>query len=184
MKSVLKIINDFNVKTILEVGLGIGAICDTVLKYSKASNKSYKYVGTEANEFCLNALKDNVEFYNELEINKDVDSVESSQFDFIIIDGADDTIKSIKHLCKPRTVIYIEGFRGSQVNIIKEVFPSAKHSEIISLYKNPEYGPFPSNRWVGGGQLIFIKPTGKQNIYWAKEKVKTFIKRKLRKFYN
>jgi hypothetical protein len=182
LKCILKLINDFKVKSVLELGLGIGSISDTILTYSKTNNKEIKYFGTEANEFCLNALKSNVKNYSEINLFSSVSSIDSSnKFDLIIVDGSDEGLKSIKNYCKESTLIFIEGLRDSQIKIIKDLFPNSIHVELISKQKNPKYGPFSSEKWSGGGQLIFINPDLKQKIYWFKEKVKTYIKRRIRK---
>lgn len=181
--SILKLINDFKIKSILEVGLGIGSIADTVFKYAKSTNKLIGYTGTEANDFCLNALKINVELYEKIELFQTISEINNqNKYDFIIVDGSDESLKEIATYCKQNTIIFVEGFRGSQVDSLKQVFPKYKHVEIISNYKNPKYGPFPSDRWTGGGQLIFINPNLNNKLYWFKEKLKSFLKRRQRKF--
>ena len=67
------------------------------------------------------------------------------------------------------------------MNIIKNIFPDYIHVEIISKEKNPNYGPFSSESWSGGGQLIFINPNLYQRYYWFKEKLKSYLKRRLRR---
>lgn len=181
--TILKLIEDFNVKSILEVGLGIGSISDTVFKYAESNNKVIDYAGTEANDFCLQALKSNVEDYNAIDLYEAIINIKNNKkYDFIIVDGSDASLVEISSFCKQDSIIYVEGFRGSQVNSLKKIFPNFKHVEIISSYKNPNYGPFPSNRWTGGGQLVFINPNFYLKMYWFKEKVKSFLKRRLRKF--
>jgi hypothetical protein len=183
LKSILKLINDFEVKSVLELGLGIGSISDTILTYSKINNKEIMYYGTEANEFCLNALSKNIINYSEIKLFSSVLEIESNmKFDLIIVDGSDEGLNSIKKYCKTNTLIFIEGLRNSQIKVIKEIFPKNVHVELISKEKNPEFGPFSSEKWSGGGQLIFVNPSLNQKVYWFKEKIRTFIYRKVRKF--
>lgn len=183
LKIILRLAADFNVQSVLEVGLGIGSISDTLFKYAETRNIAMQYVGTEANGFCLNALPKNVQRYEKIALYEDLGKIPHGQkFDLIIVDGGDDSLRSIAAFTKPDTVIFVEGWRGSQVKLIKEVFPSSLHVEIISSEKNPDYGPFPANQWGGGGQLIFANPTFGRRWYWFVEKVKTFVKRRLRKF--
>jgi hypothetical protein len=183
LKSILKLVSDYKVKSVLELGLGIGSISDSILTYSKNNREAIQYVGTETNEFCLQELKKNVASYSEIELHQSLLEINTNyKFDLIIVDGSDDGLKSIEKYCKKHTLIFIEGFRGTQVSTIKNIFPNYIHVEIISKEKNPVYGPFSSENWSGGGQLIFINPNFGQKIYWFKEKVKSFIKRRIRRF--
>ena len=68
LETILRVIKIFKVHTILELGLGIGSISDTVLKYSNVAHKKIGYVGTEKNEFCLEVLKKNVSHYDQIEL--------------------------------------------------------------------------------------------------------------------
>jgi hypothetical protein len=173
--TILKIFKDFKVQSVLEVGLGIGSISDSILNYARINNQKIIYSGTEANDFCLNALKINVDNYDLINLFDNISDLDSNQkFDFIIVDGSDKSLKEIFKFCNSKTIIYVEGYRGSQVESLKEIFPNFKHVEIISNYKNPSYGPFSSEIWCGGGQLIFINPSFGDKIYWFNEKVKTF----------
>ncbi len=181
--TILKLIQDFKVQSILEVGMGIGSISDTVLKYAKEKNIKIDYTGTEANEFCLNALKSNIEDYNSIDLFNSIAGFNNiRKFDLIIIDGSDDRLQYLPDFCKLNTILYVEGCRRSQVESIMSMYPKLKHAEMISSYKNPKYGPFSSEIWSGGGQLIFLNPTFNNSIYWFKEKVNSFLKRRLRKF--
>lgn len=181
--TILKLIQDFKVKSVLEVGLGIGSIADTVFKYAKKKNIDINYTGTEANAFCLQALKTNVEDYNSIHLyNAIADVKRDKKYDLIIVDGSDASLNEIISFCKQKTIIYVEGYRISQVDSLKKMFPNFKHVEIASSYKNPKYGPFPSDIWSGGGQLIFINPNFYSKLYWFAEKVKSFLNRRLRKF--
>ncbi len=182
LKIILRLVSDFKVRSVLEVGLGIGSISDTIFKYAEANKSEMYYTGTEANEFCLEALKSNVERYDKIHLFESLAQVsQDRKYDLIIVDGSDESLKSIAAFTKPDTVIFVEGWRGSQVSQLKEIFPDCVHVEIISSYRNPSYGPFPSDKWSGGGQLIFTSPTLYRKAYWFKERVATFLKRRLRK---
>ena len=174
---IVRLINDFNVKSVLEIGLGIGCITETVLTFSK----DVIYLGTEANEFCLEALQVNITNYDSLQIYNDLSEIPLGVTnDFIIVDGSDVSFSLIKRMCHKKTIIFIEGGRALQVNDLKKLFPRAMHVEMISDYKCPDYGPFSNKNWSNGGQLIFPYPTVKMKIYYLKEKIATYWKRKKR----
>jgi hypothetical protein len=178
-----KIIKIFNVKSILELGLGIGSISDTVLKMAKFSKRNLRYVGTESNEFCKHALLQNVEDYDKLEQRDTLSEVGANEkFDLIIIDGLENTLKDISENCKLRSIIFIEGDRRPQRELIMSIFPKAKHVNVISLRKNKRESHGNPNFFTGGGQLIFINPDMSMRAYWFKEKLLTYVKRIIRKF--
>lgn len=178
LKCALRLIQDFQLKNILEVGIGIGCIADTILE----SSPNLSYTATEANAFCLNAIKSNVAQIDRVKLYKDLNQIpEDTFFDFIIIDGSDDSLAQVKRMCTPETVIFIEGGRALQVASLKKIFPKVLHAEMLSDYKNPACGPFSSQFWCGGGQLIFPYPNFKMRWYYWKEKWATYQKRKKRK---
>lgn len=177
LKCILRIIKSFEVKNVLEVGVGIGCIADTILEYSNEIN----YSATEANEFCLNEIKKNINQIDRIELYSKIEDIPSEKsFDLIIVDGLDDTMDKIKILSHKRSIIFIEGGRFVQLKMLKSLFPKLLHTELISSYKNPNYGPFLSENWSGGGQLIFPNPTIRMKLYYFKEKISTYIKRKIR----
>jgi hypothetical protein len=184
LETILKICRDFKIKSILEVGLGIGAIADTVQIYYNTQNRNLNYSGTEANQFCLSVLPFNVKDFKSLILFDSIALVtENSKFDLIILDAADDNLEKLISLISASGIIFVEGGRGRQVQKLKQIFSNALHAEVISLKRNRPYGPFNSAHWMGGGQLIFVNPTLIQKMYWFKEKVITFTKYKLRKLY-
>jgi len=182
LETILKIIKIFKVNTILELGLGIGSISDTVLKYAKEANKNIGYVGTEKNEFCLEALKKNVSDYDQIELFSELNQINNKKFDLIIIDGYDDTLKQIVAFCKKHTIVFIEGDRKGQTENIRHIFPKNRYVNVITLNKNKPYSHSGgnTNHYVGGGQLIFIDPTPKMKWFWFQQKVATYIINKLR----
>jgi spore coat polysaccharide biosynthesis predicted glycosyltransferase SpsG len=182
LETLLKIIKIFKVNSILELGLGIGSISDTVLKYAKKANHTIGYVGTEKNDFCLNALKSNVLDFDKIEWYAELNQIKNKKFDLIIIDGYDDTLKEVVAFCNKNTIIFIEGDRKGQTETIRQIFPKNKYVNIITLNKNKAYSHSGgnTNHYVGGGQLIFIDPTSKMKWFWFQQKVATYIINKLR----
>jgi hypothetical protein len=182
IKTILRLVENFKAKNILEVGLGIGAICDSVLQYDKMKNLGLHYVGTEANGFCLDALPKNVIDFDKIELYSGVSDVPVQQFDLIIVDGADENFAKIASLCGKDTIIYIEGDRGPQTQSVKQIFPNVKHINVITLQRNHEYahGSSTPETYMGGGQLIFTDPTLGRKLFWFVEKVKSFTRRNIR----
>ena len=180
---IIKLIERFNIKSVLELGLGIGAIADTVLKFSEQSNWNLKYVGTEENDFCNNALRKNIEYYTKLEHYNNLSELDpNNSFDLIIIDGLDDNFQQIKSYCKKRSIIFIEGDRTPQTNIIMSIFPKARHVNVITLEKNKSYSHGNPDFFIGGGRIIFINPDTKMTLFYWQARISTYIKRILRNF--
>jgi hypothetical protein len=179
---ILKLIKKYKVKSILEVGLGIGSISDTVLEFASQHHYPLLYVGTEANEFCLDALKKNVGNYDKIELYNSISSIMNRKFDLIIVDGSDSDFEKITNFCKADTIVFIEGDRTLQTKSIMEYFPTAKHVNLVTLDRNRTYahGTSTPESYMGGGQLIFIDPEAGRKLFWFKEKVSTYIKRKIR----
>ena len=109
--------------------------------------------------------------------------VKQNKFDFIIIDGYDETLKEILSFCKKNTIIFIEGDRKGQTETVRQIFPKSKHVNIITLNKNKSYahGYCPTSSYIGGGQVIFINPTLQMKFFWIQQKIRTFIINKIRK---
>ena len=183
LETILKLLQQFRLKKVLELGLGIGSICDTVLKFNHNNNLGIRYFGTENNDFCLSVLPKNVICYEHINLYLKLEEVEKDNFDFIIIDGSDESIKNIRDYCGKHAVIFIEGDRKTQTQTILDIFPGGLYVDVITLEKNPSYAHEGRSihSYKGGGKLIFINPTIWMKIYWAKEKNLTFVKRKIRK---
>lgn len=186
IKTILRLIDHFKAKNILEVGLGIGAICDSVLQYGKMNNCSLHYVGTEANAFCLDALPKNVTDFDKIELYTSVSELPVQSFDIIIVDGADDSFAKIASLCHKDTIIYLEGDRAPQTQSVKQFFPDAKHVNVITLQRNRDYahGSSTPATYMGGGQLIFTDPSLGRKLFWFVEKIKSFTRRNIRVLKN
>jgi hypothetical protein len=184
LETIVKIMKKFNVESILELGLGIGSIVDTVLKYSNNHYKEISYFGTEKNEFCLHVLKTYVEDFEKINVFPELNLILGNTFDLIIIDGYDDTLKQILSYCKKNTMIYIEGDRSVQRDSILKTFPKCKYVNIITMSKKKPYahGYSEITHFIGGGQLIFINPTGFMSLFWLQQKIGTFIKYRIREY--
>lgn len=178
LKCILRLIETFKIQKVLEVGIGIGCIADAILE----SSPSIDYTATEANEFCLNAIQKNITQINRVSLCADLSQIpEGRSFDLIIIDGTDESLEKVKRMCTKHSIIFIEGGRSLQLEMLKSLFQNVLHTEMISNYKNPNYGPFSSENWSGGGQLIFPYPNLKMKLFYVNEKISTFLKRKYRK---
>lgn len=182
LEKILRFISHYNVKRVLEIGLGIGSISDAILKFSKLNNLEIKYTGTESNEFCLQELPLNVEDFSKISLYSSLMLLpKNSTYDLIIIDGSDDSLNQIKKHCAKNAIIFIEGGRASQIKTVQDIFPDSKYVEVISLRQPPSYGPF-HQKWTGGGSLIATNPSVFQSASIFTEKIKTFAKRRLRKY--
>ena len=171
------LVENFGIKGILEVGLGIGSISGIVLAVNK-NKPDIDYIGTEADDFCLNALPENLkEDYNRLKIYPNLTEIPSDKkIDLIIIDGKDHNLQAVKDLISENGILAIEGDRIPQQDSLQELFPQHKYVHCISLKKNKEYSPFSTENWQGGLKIILVYPTLKQNLWWFKEKYFTKIK--------
>jgi len=176
IEKINELVKIFRVERILEVGLGIGSISGIILAVNK--DKKLIYMGTEANNFCLKALRDNLgEDYNRLTIISDLTQISVlNKFDLIIIDGKDQNLNIAKDLISYHGIIAIEGDRISQLDSLQKFFPNHRYVHLISLNKNESFSPFPITNWQGGLKVIFINPTGFQKLWWVKEKISTKLK--------
>ena len=182
LEIILRLITDFKFDKVLEIGLGIGSISDTVLEFSRKKNSPITYFGTEKNEFCLNALRRNVTDFKRIHLYSSISAIpKSEKFNFVVIDGSDSSLVEIKTLLSKHPILFVEGGRRPQINLIKQIYPNALESEVVSIRKPPEYGPF-HQKWTGSGHIIFCEPTMYQKLYWFVEKVKSYTKRRIRKF--
>ena len=109
-------------------------IFDRIQKiFKKKEKRKICYVGTEKNEFCLNALKRNVIDYSQIELYSELNQIDNKKFDLIIIDGYDDTMKEIVNFCKKNAIIFIEGDRKGQTETVLQIFP------VVADLKNSLY---------------------------------------------
>jgi spore coat polysaccharide biosynthesis predicted glycosyltransferase SpsG len=180
LESLLLLIVTFKVKNILELGMGIGSVSDTILKFDQINN--INYFGTENNDFCLKVLPQNVEHFKKITLVPELKYIKNKKFDLIIVDGLDESLVDIEKYCAESTILFMEGDRATQTAKILNIFPKSLYVNVITLEKNSPYGHEGGNihNYKGGGQLFFINPTFQMRKYWFQQKVGTFIKRKIR----
>ena len=183
LEEILRIVGKFNIKNILEVGLGIGSISDAILNFSQQNSLDINYSGTEANEFCLEQLPLNVDRFNHIKLYAEISDIAGGNlFDFIVVDGSDALLFDVKKYCSKNAIIFIEGGRDSQVQILNRTFPDALFTRIMSIRKPPLYGPF-QQRWSGGATIIAVNADRCQRRFIYEQKIRTFINRRLRRIF-
>lgn len=186
IEKILDIVEFNSPKRILEVGLGIGSISYSIIDYLSHKKTSFEYFGTEANDFCLDELRKNLkDNYSKINLFQNIEKVNTQKkFDLIIIDGADNSIENINNLIADNGIIFIEGDRKYQLDKLLKVFPKHKFVHTVSDYREPDYGPFTTGNWSGGGKLVYINPTFKQKVNWLLEKLKSSYRNRItRKIY-
>jgi hypothetical protein len=186
LEKLLKIVYYFKVKNILEIGMGIGSVSDTILKLKHSNKLDILYEGTENNDFCLRVLPHNVSYFKEVQLYSSLEAIREKSYDLIIIDGSDNHLIALKNLCNRHAILFVEGGRYEQTMKILDMFSKHLYVNVISLKKNPTYAHEGRSveSYIGGGQLIFINPTFQMRLYWFKEKLATFFKRKIRMLKN
>ena len=168
------LIRKFDIKNVLEVGLGIGSIAGSLLEM----NRGLTYSGIEKNRFCLESLPKNLgSNYKRLTIYPNLLSVPTEiEFGLVIIDGKDPDLPAIKKMLSMRGIIVLEGDRLQQQKVLQNFDSRQKMVHAISLRKNKSYSPFPAEEWQGGLKIIFTNPSRTQYIWWLKEKILTKLK--------
>lgn len=183
LETLLKIVEYFKVKSVLEVGMGIGSVSDTILCYLGERKQDVLYHGTESNEYCLNVLPQNVKLFSQIDVFSNLNSLPDRKYDLIVIDGSDLSLGKLQEICSEKAIFFIEGGRQEQTNMLLELFPKSLYVNVITLRKNPPYAHEgrSSKSYIGGGQLLFVNPTFKMRLFWLKEKLSTFVKIRIRK---
>lgn len=186
LKKIIDIIKNYKIKSVLELGLGIGSISFCIIEFSKEFNKQLEYTGTESNEFCLEVLPKYLkENFDTIQIFNGLNQVPNNKkFDLVIIDGKDENLIEVKKIIPDRGIIVIEGDRIPQLELIRSSFPNSLYTRLISNYKSPKYGPFSSNEWCGGLQLIFVNPNYRQKLNFIYYKIITSMRYRLRTINN
>ncbi len=177
---ILKIIEKFKPKAILEVGVGIGTISDSIIK----ANFDFQpeVYGTEKNEFCLDHLYKNMESsYNALYLYSDIQFVPGAlKADLIIIDGKEEALVSLKEKMNDKCIVIIEGDREEQVQLLATTLENYLYVHSVSIRKNKIYSNRPNDELQGGVKIFFVKPNLKEKIYWLLLKIDAKIKFELR----
>jgi hypothetical protein len=181
---ILKLIQKFKPKHVLEVGVGIGTISDSILKSDFEFQPSL--YGTEKNPFCLEKLPENMNSsFGKLNLFPDIQTLPTNvNFNFVIIDGKEENLVSLKNHMYERCIVVIEGDRKDQTEMIRKVFPSAKFVHSISTKKNKSYSNRPGTHFQGGLKIIFIKPDIIQYFEWIKLTINSKLSFQLRKLKN
>lgn len=178
LKGIENIVKKFEVKSVFELGTGIGTIPYLV----KSINKEIKYVGIEGNEFCIKVLYQNLEAFvsNYFELFETTDAFNKKEkFDLIIIDGKADSLNFIKNIVNKSSIVFIEGDRLVQVQEIKSMFPKSLIFRVITNKMNYLWSPFKSG-FMGGYTLIFLKDTINFKLFYICSRIKTDILYRLR----
>jgi hypothetical protein len=182
LRKIIDVIENYKIKNVLELGLGIGSISFCILEFSKEYNKQIEYIGTESNEFCLKVLPVYLkEHFNKVQIFRGLNEVpKNRKFEMVIVDGKDENLMQVKKIISNRGIIVIEGDRKPQLELLKNIFSDHLYVRLISNQKNPSYGPFSSLTLLGGIQLIFVNPNFYQKINFLYYKISTAIRYRLR----
>lgn len=169
--TILRLIKKFEPRIILEVGIGIGTLSDTIL------NANFYFqpdmFGTETDSFCLQQISKNLgDNYKNLKIFRNISELPAEkQFNFIIIDGKEETLMKIVDRVTKRGIIVIEGDRREQVKKLRSLFPKHKFATMVSVQKNSVYSKKKPDEFKGGLKLIFVNPNFFQYMYWVKTKL-------------
>ncbi|RKS45146.1 hypothetical protein BC962_2822 [Gillisia mitskevichiae] len=183
---ILELIRKYKLKRILEIGVGIGTISGSILKYAELTSSTLKCTGTENNDFCLAVLPGNLEkLYNEISIYSDFSKLPKDQnFDLIIVDGKEALLKDISSSCSENAIVVIEGDRSDQVEVVKSIFPNSRFAPMVSILKNGKYSKKDPSEFRGGIKLIFTNPTTFQYLHWMLIKGKMKVKYLKRDYFS
>tara|TARA_B100000378_G_C17999086_1_gene396537 strand:+ start:330 stop:962 length:633 start_codon:yes stop_codon:yes gene_type:complete len=178
---ILNLVQKFQPRNILEVGVGIGTITDSILK--SGNRYQLKVFGTEDNEFCRSQLANNLgSSFQELQLFRTIQELPGDQeFDMIIIDGKDSSLQKLKAHMSDRCILVIEGDRKDQTDLVRKLLPDSKFVHSITSKRNNSYSNRPQDHFQGGLKIIFTNPNLKQNIVWMKLILATKMHFQLRK---
>ncbi|GAA4316368.1 hypothetical protein GCM10023115_25430 [Pontixanthobacter gangjinensis] len=182
LNQILKLVQKFKPVNILELGVGIGTISDSILKRYNSKYQPNVY-GIENNSFCLSKIPENLgEDYRKLKLFNSIQGLpENIKFDFLIIDGKDNDLELLKDKIRDKAIIVVEGDRKDQTDIFKSLFPSSKFVHSITSKRNSVYSNRPKDHFQGGIKLLFRDPDLKQNFKWLKLKFSSKINFQLRR---
>lgn len=184
LQMIVKIIEKFQIHSILELGLGIGTIADTVLSVCRRKNYPLSYSGTEENIFCREALTKNIRDFSELELFFKLEDIPSDRkFDLIIIDGKED-LNNINQFCKPDSILLVEGDRLEQTKLLLSKFSQSKYLHATTLERKKPYAPGRREVYQGGLRILFLDVDLKKKLFRIKHKLRTYIIRYLRTYKN
>lgn len=173
---ILKIIQKFEPYRILEVGVGIGTISDSICKVGFSYRP--KIYGTESNEFCLEQLSKNMgNYFSELLLYPNIQSLpDGIVMDLVIIDGKEKELESLRKKMSERCIILVEGDRKEQVQKLRSLFPKHKFATMVSVQKNSVYSKKNPDEFKGGLKLLFVNPDFFQYMFWIRTKILMKVK--------
>nr|WP_287938025.1 hypothetical protein [Algoriphagus sp.] len=174
---ILKYAKEKNVTKVLEIGTGIGTILSLFQEAKKEGFlKISNYIGTEANEFCLEQIQLNCYNHDHSDLNSSIVSdgsqIDLNGFELAIIDGKAPYLEQVvTNLLSENALILIEGYREDQVNRIKSVLDLNKrpydYFMRFSTWRNPPYGPF-HQKFQAGHTIFFLNPTKNDREFCGK----------------
>ncbi len=180
---ILELVQKFQPRNILEVGVGIGTISDSIMK---AFGNSYqpKVFGTEDNEFCRSQFAKNLgSSFQEFKLFRTIQELPAEQeFDLIIIDGKDSSLEQLKAHMNDRCILVKEGDRKDQTDLMRKQLPNSKFVHSITNKKNSSYSNRSNEHFQGGLKVIFTKPNVKQYLEWMRLRLSSKIHFQLRRF--
>lgn len=183
LRNILQLIKKLKIKKVLEIGVGIGTISGSIIKFCQEENLNIKVAGTEANEFCLKQIPINLnESFFQLKLFADLSEIpDHESFDLIIVDGSEMNLEKVHDLIDSNGIILIEGDRSNQVKTIEKIFKHSKYVQLISLKRNGDYSVKNSEDYQGGLKVVYTHPTKAQLINWFISKIETKIKYMIRR---
>lgn len=141
IKGLIKTIKRKKAKKILELGSGIGTLTYTILAslhnfFGKECD--YTFYTAENNKFCIEQLKKNLkDFEGRYILINDISGLYSQeiQFDLIVIDAGgnlpgDMGKMSIENMVERQGVIFIEGYRKYQRDMIKKWYANRDYISV------------------------------------------------------
>lgn len=175
-------------KNILEVGIGIGTIpyfISQLLMHNSLPASAITYYGTEDHAYCIDQFKINMAGASpKLHFNHilNLDEIPAGiKFDFIVIDGGDLALQSIKNHVHNRTVILVEGDRKTQRTVLMQLFGgSISAYGFVSNKVAPDYNPKGKGKKEGGYTVFLLNPTRYEKIFCYCQNKITALKERFR----
>ncbi len=150
INGLIETIRHYEPRRILEIGSGIGTLTYTVLTTIHSLNiqrsDDFIFFAVENHPFCVNQLEENLaDFQDEYYIASSMDEIGSTnvKYDLIIVDGGGDLgndmgVMVFKDMLASRGVIFIEGSRLFQRNLISQWYGLRDHT-YVKIYSDKVY---------------------------------------------
>ena len=171
LKGIIHYIHACKIKNILEIVIGIGTIPFALIEAVKRGEitHDFKYSGTEANTFCLWAIKKNMPKHNTfITLFDSLFTVpEEKEYDLIIVDGSDASFSKAVLLLSKRGMILVEGGRRTQLEIIQKSAKGRKYLKSSDIALTMGH--------LGGYSVFFFDPTIFDYATHIKNKVTAFV---------